>query len=61
LFGRHDLARNFPKHGRDAVFLHKEIGTITRQAGNFITKIHISGFFEDLDLFFGRDFVQHAP
>ena len=53
------LRRNQAKHGRDSVFLLEEIRAITRHAWNFVTEIDIGSFFEDLDLPFRGDLINH--
>ncbi len=50
---------NRAERGRDAVFLLEKIDTVTHHVRHFVAKVDIEGFFELLDLSFGRDLVNH--
>ena len=55
-----DGRRNQAEDSGDAVLLLKEIGAITRDAGNFVTEIDVGSFFKGLDLAFRRDLINHG-
>ena len=52
-------ARNLPEHRGDAVFLVEEIDAETGDIRDFITEIHVAGFFKHLDFVIRGDFVEH--
>jgi len=60
LFRRQNRTGNFPEDGGTPVFLHKKIGTVPGEPGNFVTEIDISGFLENLDLIFRCDLIKHS-
>ena len=59
ILDRQNVGRNQTKDRRDAVFLLEEIRAIARHPRHFVTEIDIGGFFEDLDLSFRRDLINH--
>src|SRR5439155_2894733 len=54
-----DLIRDLAERCPDPVFLIKKVGTVARDAGNFIAEIDVSGLLEDLDLRLRADLIQH--
>ena len=59
VLGGQDLRRNLTEDRGATVLLVEKIGPITGHPGDFISKVHVSCFLEDLDLVFRRDLVQH--
>ena len=61
MFGGHNRAGYFTKDSTHTVSLHEEIGTVTRQTGDFVSKIDIAGFLKCLNFVLGSDFIEHGP
>ena len=56
---RRNFVRDLPEGCPDPVFLIKEIGTVSRDAGNFVAEIDVPAFLKYLDLRLGGDLIQH--
>ena len=54
-----NLIRDLPERRPDSIFLIEKVGTIPRDAGNFIAEIDVPTFLKDLDLGLGGDLIQH--
>ena len=61
LLGCLNFAGDLAENSGYAIFLHKKIGPVPCKPWNLIAKIHISGFFKNLDLVFRGNLIQHAP
>ena len=56
---RRNLVRDLPERCPDPVFLIKKVGTVSRNAGNFVAEIDVPAFLKYLDLRLGGDLIQH--
>src|SRR4029079_12660525 len=60
VFKRKDFARNLAEYSRDSIFLIEKIRAKPGDVWDFVTEVHVAGFFERFDLVLRRDFVQYG-
>ena len=61
IFERQHFRRNLAKDRGAAVLLVEEIRAEPGHVRDFVTKVHVPGFFIQFDFVVGRDFVEHRP
>ena len=60
IFKGQDPARNLPEHGTDADFLIEKIYAEARDVRDFVTEVHVTGFFDLFDFVIRSDFVKQG-